>query len=181
MGIHLHFDEKNWNLQRCEGSVLMRAKTAQQNFCEKGGVPEAQPILGYDICKKGNIEPLENVERNLCKQRRVFFHALEPPWKDCTAVKKVGSTACAHDNTCVAKNVVLGEPRKVERPAKNCCLANKVLKFWCRWKIYFNRKVFTHKTVYTYKKIPYLYLYSYVFTYIYKCKNNYDHVLLNGW
>ena len=59
--------------------MLMRAKTAQQNFCEKGGVPEAQPILGYDICKKGNIEPLENVERNLCKQRRVFFHALEPP------------------------------------------------------------------------------------------------------
>ena len=33
-------------------------------------------------------------------------------------MKKVGSTACAHDNTCVAENAVLGRERKVERPEK---------------------------------------------------------------
>ena len=53
--------------------MLMCAKTSQQNFREKGGVPE------YDICKKGNFEPLEIVERNLCRQWWVFFHAVEPP------------------------------------------------------------------------------------------------------
>ena len=54
--------------------MLMCEKTAQQNLCEKGGVPEAQPILlGYDICKKGKYEPLQNVDRNLCKQWGVFF------------------------------------------------------------------------------------------------------------
>ena len=53
--------------------MLMCEKTAQQNLCAKGGVPEAQPILGYDIWKKGKYEPLQNVDRNLCKQWCVFF------------------------------------------------------------------------------------------------------------
>ena len=56
----------------------MCEKKAQQNLCEKGGVPEAQPILGYDICKKGKFEPLgwkgTFVNNDVC-----FFMLIEPP------------------------------------------------------------------------------------------------------
>ena len=37
------------------GSVLMCEKAAQQNLCEKGGVPEAQPILCMIFLKKENM------------------------------------------------------------------------------------------------------------------------------
>ena len=61
--------------------MLVCEKTVQQNLCEKGGVPEAQPILGYGICKKGKYEPLQNVDRNLCKQWCVFFKCYGTPLK----------------------------------------------------------------------------------------------------
>ena len=63
----------------------------------------------YDFCKKGKYEPLQNVDRNLCEQWRVFFLMLwNPLEKEYTIVKKVGSTACAHDNTCVAQKCCVG-------------------------------------------------------------------------
>ena len=37
------------------GSVLMCEKAAQQNLCEKRGVPEAQPILCMIFVKKENM------------------------------------------------------------------------------------------------------------------------------
>ena len=38
-----------------------------------------------------------------------------------------------HMTTLVLKNAVLGGDRKIERPAKNCYPAIKMLKFSCRF------------------------------------------------
>ena len=90
------------------GSVWMCEKAAQQNLCEKGGVPEAQPILCMMFVKKEIWTFTKCRQEPLWTMACVFLMLWIPLEKAYTSGKKVGSTACAHDNTCVAQKCCVG-------------------------------------------------------------------------
>ena len=59
--------------------MLMCEKAAQQNLCEKGGVPEAQPILCMIFVKKENLNLYKMYTGTFVNNGVCFFNVMESP------------------------------------------------------------------------------------------------------